>query len=65
MKPIPRWLTVVVGAYAMTFAVELVLFIALLFSSGPDVAESVWRGYVFFPIFVCAIPVAMLFLRGK
>jgi hypothetical protein len=63
MKSTPRWLRVLVAAYAISFALALVTFVVLLFAMGHAVAEVVWTPVVLIPLFLVGLPIALKYLK--
>jgi len=63
MKHIPRWARVVFAALAASFGGTLLVFLVVLFATGPGSAERVWNGWLQFALWLLALPIAAKYLK--
>lgn len=58
-----RAIKLVFAGWALAFAAALLLFLCLLWTAGPDVAERVWGALPVSVLFIIGLVVARRFLR--
>jgi hypothetical protein len=58
-----RILKIIVAAWAIAFAITMVIFLALLWAGGPSTAERVWTSPYLIGLYVLGLVVAARYLR--